>query len=166
MHIPDDYDPETLGVNLNKDSQQQNQPHPVEPKEADAWTRPAPSAGASQYPTANAAYPPAPPYDPVSQGQLSLSERTSGLALAGFITALASALVSLAFDFASLGFFGSIAAIVLSIIGLVRDVKGKQMKGRGFALAGIIVSAVVLLLIVVVTVAIFAFVIALPDSSS
>lgn len=85
-------------------------------------------------------YPPAAPgnYAPYNQ-QRPDSERLSGLALAGFIVALASPIFYFLIVPAPVG-------LVLSIIGLVRDVKGRGMRGRGFAITGIIVSSVFIVL--------------------
>lgn len=151
-------EPEGESLSLNKPQQSE-------------WTLPTgPQGGDSgQHSRPGANYPPAPParpYSPSGYGEVPLHERTSSLALAGFITALASAFLDLTIIFAFLGFLGSITAIVLSIVGLVRDVNGRHMKGRGFALTGIIVGATMLVLSTLVFVLLIIIGLASDDSSA
>lgn len=75
-------------------------------------------------------------------------ERTSRLAIVGLVISI----VSIIFNFLGLG---SIAAIIISAVALNRDVKKRGLKGRGLAIAGIILGilGVVLFILLFITVA-------------
>lgn len=68
----------------------------------------------------------------ISTPNVSATEKTNGLALAGFITALVSLLIN---------FWGivGIVATILSGVGLSKTGPGKE-KGRGMAIAGLIIG--------------------------
>lgn len=89
----------------------------------------APYAPAQTYPPQQPAY--APVYAP--------AQKTNGLAIAGFVCSIAGALLP------SIGFILLIVGLVLSIIGLTQ-IKKTGEKGRGLAIAGIIISCIAFLL--------------------
>jgi len=77
----------------------------------------------------------------VSNNVNNVNEPTNGLAIAGFVTSLVSTLLCC-------GMF-NIVGLVLSIIGLIKA-KDYNGKGKGLAIAGIVICAVVLVLSIIV----------------
>ena len=75
------------------------------------------------------------------------STKTNGLAIAGFIISLVAA-----FSFGS----SSLLGLILSIIGLTQINKSND-KGKGFAIAGIVISSIMLIVSILVAIAYVAF---------
>ena len=76
-------------------------------------------------------------------------EGTNGFCIAGFICALATVLMGV----------GLVPALILSIVGLVQ-VKKSGQKGKGFAIAGIIIPIAVMLIATICVILYFVFIIA------
>ena len=113
---------------------------------AEAYT--APENASEGYKTANAQLPPSysnPNYsDPSSSAYTgpAASSNTNVLAIIGFVC-------SLIFVPVALGTLSAVAGLVLSILGLNNAKKLPENKGRGLALAGIIISAIRIALILI-----------------
>ena len=76
-------------------------------------------------------------------------EGTNGFCIAGFICALATVLMGV----------GLVPALILSIVGLVQ-VKKSGQKGKGFAIAGIIIPIAVMVIAIICVILYFVFIIA------
>ena len=76
-------------------------------------------------------------------------EGTNGFCIAGFICALATVLMGV----------GIVPALILSIVGLVQ-VKKSGQKGKGFAIAGIIIPIAVMVIATMCVILYFVFIIA------
>ncbi len=95
-------------------------------------------APAATTPPASPAMPPARPPTPPVAAVASESQKTSGAAVAGFILSLAGLVVPL---------ITSLLGLIFSIVGLGKTGAGR-MKGRGLAVAGLVLSIAIPLLYV------------------
>ncbi|MCR5615374.1 MAG: zinc ribbon domain-containing protein [Saccharofermentans sp.] len=118
----------------------------------------APVAQPAEQPVAQPAAQPAPqpvqaqPVQSQSTTQYQSSqvpEGTNGFCIAGFICALATVLMGV----------GLVPALILSIVGLVQ-VKKSGQKGKGFAIAGIIIPIAVMVIAIICVILYFVFIIA------
>jgi hypothetical protein len=111
-----------------------------------------PQSGYGQPPGAplppSSGYPPPAPYQSGYGYPSPPQERTNGLAIGSLVASVAA----LPLSFCYIGFVAAIAGIVLGIIAL-NQLKTSGEKGRGLAIAGIVVGAVYLVLIAILVVA-------------